>query len=263
MAKKKSLKVNIFKAITLLLFVLIISVIGVYYSIKDLNYGLDLQGGFEVLYEVDSIDGKKVTSDMINSTYKIIDKRINSLGVSEPLISIEDKNIRVTLAGVDNIDEARKTISTTAALTFRTIDGELLMTSDVLDNSKISVDSSNVSSGYKIAMGIKDTDTFFEQSKKVSKMDKNYIVIWLDYNDEYKLELSEIGYGYGYYTTELVVDKDGKEKEEKVFHACGDLQNSNCLSAATVEEGLIGDVSISGNFSAEQAQGLVDLIKSG
>ena len=263
MAKKKSLKVNIIKAITLLLFVLIISVIGVYYSIKDLNYGLDLQGGFEVLYEVDSIDGKKVTSDMINSTYKIIDKRINSLGVSEPLISIEDKNIRVTLAGVDNIDEARKTISTTAALTFRTIDGELLMTSDVLDNSKISVDSSNVSSGYKIAMGIKDTDTFFEQSKKVSKMDKNYIVIWLDYNDEYKLELSEIGYGYGYYTTELVVDKDGKEKEEKVFHACGDLQNSNCLSAATVEEGLIGDVSISGNFSAEQAQGLVDLIKSG
>ena len=161
MTKKKSLKVNIFKAITLLLFVLIISVIGVYYSIKDLNYGLDLQGGFEVLYEVDSIDGKKVTSDMINSTYKIIDKRVNSLGVSEPLISIEGNNIRVTLAGVDNIDEARKTISTTAALTFRTIDGELLMTSDVLDSSKISVDSSNVSSGYKIAMGIKDTDTFF------------------------------------------------------------------------------------------------------
>ena len=261
MAKKKSLKVNIIKAITLLLFILTIAVIGVYYSIKNLNYGLDLQGGFEVLYEVDSIDGKKVTTDMINSTYKIINKRINSLGVSEPLISIEGNNIRVTLAGVNNIDDARKTISTTAALTFRTIDGELLMTSDVLDSNKISVDSSNVSSGYKIAMGIKDTDTFFEQSEKVSKMEKNYIVIWLDYEDEYKLELT--ANGYGYYTNELVVDKNGKEKEEKVFHACGDLQNSNCLSAATVDEGLIGDVSISGNFSSEQAQGLVDLIKSG
>ena len=261
MAKKKSLKVNIIKAITLLLFILTIAVIGVYYSIKNLNYGLDLQGGFEVLYEVDSIDGKKVTTDMINSTYKIINKRINSLGVSEPLISIEGNNIRVTLAGVNNIDDARKTISTTAALTFRTIDGELLMTSDVLDSNKISVDSSNVSSGYKIAMGIKDTDTFFEQSEKVSKMEKNYIVIWLDYEDEYKLELT--ANGYGYYTNELVVDKNGKEKEEKVFHACGDLQNSNCLSAATVDEGLIGDVSISGNFSADQAQGLVDLIKSG
>ena len=261
MAKKKSLKVNIIKAITLLLFILTIAVIGVYYSIKNLNYGLDLQGGFEVLYEVDSIDGKKVTTDMINSTYKIINKRINSLGVSEPLISIEGNNIRVTLAGVNNIDDARKTISTTAALTFRTIDGELLMTSDVLDSNKISVDSSNVSSGYKIAMGIKDTDTFFEQSEKVSKMEKNYIVIWLDYEDEYKLELT--ANGYGYYTNELVVDKNGKEKEEKVFHACGDLQNSNCLSAATVDEGLIGDVSISGNFSADQAQGLVDLFKSG
>ena len=28
--------------------------------------------------------------------------------------------------GIDNIDDARKTISTTAALTFRTVDGELL-----------------------------------------------------------------------------------------------------------------------------------------
>ena len=39
MAKKKSLKVNIIKAITLLLFILTIAVIGVYYSIKNLNYG--------------------------------------------------------------------------------------------------------------------------------------------------------------------------------------------------------------------------------
>ena len=263
MAKKKSLKINIGKAITLLLFVLVISVIGVYYSIKDLNYGLDLQGGFEVLYEVDSIDGKKVTSNMIDSTYKIINKRINSLGVSEPEIAIEGNNIRVTLAGVDNIDEARKTISTTAALTFRSIDGELLMTSDVLNSSNIYVDSSNVSSGYKIVMGIKDTDKFFEQSEKVSKMEQNYIVIWLDYEDEYKLETSPVGIGYGYYTTEIVTDKDGNEKEDKVFHACGDLQNSNCLSAATVEKGLVGDVSITGNFTQEQAQGLVDLIKSG
>ena len=80
-------------------------------AIKNLNFGLDLQGGFEVLYEVNSNDGSKVTSDMVNSTYKIIDKRINALGVSEPEIAIEGNNIRVTMAGVDSIDDARKTPS--------------------------------------------------------------------------------------------------------------------------------------------------------
>ena len=104
--KKKNLKTKFSSALIALVSVLLVSVLGVYLSIKSLNYGLDLQGGFEVLYKVDSIDKSKVTIDMVNSTYKIIDKRINSLGVSEPEIAIEGNNIRVTMAGIDNIDDA-------------------------------------------------------------------------------------------------------------------------------------------------------------
>ena len=152
--KKNNLKTTISSAFIMLSLILIVSVLGVYYAIKNLNYGLDLQGGFEVLYEVDSIDNSKVTSDMVNSTYKIIDKRINALGVSEPEIAIEGNNIRVTMAGVTNIDDARKTISTTAALTFRTIDGELLMTSDVLNSGGASVQY-EASKGYVISLIVK------------------------------------------------------------------------------------------------------------
>ena len=42
--------------------------------LKSLNFGLDLQGGFEVLYQVESIDGSEVTTDMVTSTYKTIIK---------------------------------------------------------------------------------------------------------------------------------------------------------------------------------------------
>ena len=136
MAKKDNKKTNIFKAIIMPIIILAISIFGLTLAIKNLKFGLDLQGGFEVLYEVGSIDGSKVTPEMVESTYKIIDKRINVLGVSEPEIAIENNNIRVTMAGVDNIDEARKTISSTAALTFRTLDGELLMDSSVLNSGK-------------------------------------------------------------------------------------------------------------------------------
>ena len=257
MAKKKNnLKVSLSNSIITAFLILIIALIGLYFSLKNLKFGLDLQGGFEVLYSVSSIDGKKTTTDMVNSTYKIIDKRINALGVSEPEISIEGNNIRVTMAGVDNIDDARKTISTTAALTFRTIDGELLMDSTVLNSGKASVGYS-ADKGYYISLSVKDYDNFYKQTKKVSELDNNMIVIWLDYVDGTKLETGTDSNGrssYGYKT-----ETDGLE----TFHACGDLENSNCLSAATVKQGFASDVIIEGNFKQEEAQALVDLINSG
>ena len=261
MTKKKSNKKTKFSsAILTTLAVLLISIVGVYFAIKNLNFGLDLQGGFEVLYEVDSIDGSKVTTDMVNSTYKIIEKRINTLGVSEPEIAIEGNNIRVTMAGIDNIDDARKTISTTAALTFRTIDGELLMDSSVLNSGKASV-GYETDKGYFISLSVKDYEEFYEQTKKVSEMENNQIVIWLDYEEGTELEL--VGNGYGYYETMDLSIEGLESTEQKAFHMCGDLANSNCLSVAGVSQGFASDVIIQGRFTKEEAQSLVDLINSG
>ncbi|MBQ2946866.1 MAG: protein translocase subunit SecD [Bacilli bacterium] len=261
MTKKKSnIKTKFSSAILTILAVLLISIVGVYFTIKNLSFGLDLQGGFEVLYEVDSIDGSKVTTDMVNSTYKIIEKRINALGVSEPEIAIEGNNIRVTMAGIDNIDDARKTISTTAALTFRTIDGELLMDSSVL-NSKPAGAKFTAKDGNHLTLSVKDHEEFYEQTKKVSEMENNQIVIWLDYKEGTKLELA--GNGYGYYETVELTDETGEIVEQKIFHACGDLATSNCLSVAGVSQGFASDVIIQGNFTAEEVEELKELINSG
>ena len=104
---------------------------------KSLNFGLDLQGGFEILYEVSPIDGSKMTKDKLNATYKSMLKRIDTLGVSEPEITLEGNDkIRVKLAGVTNKEEARETLSTVATLTFRDSEDNLLMSSDVLDGRR-------------------------------------------------------------------------------------------------------------------------------
>ena len=84
---------------------------------RDLKFGLDLQGGFEILYKVESIDGSRMTHDKVMATYKTLSKRIDSLGVMEPEIIIEGNDqIRVKLAGVTNPEEARKQLSTVATL---------------------------------------------------------------------------------------------------------------------------------------------------
>ena len=204
---------------------------------KNLKFGLDLQGGFEILYKATSIDGSKMTNEKITATYKTLSKRIDSLGVSEPEIVIEGNDkIRVKLAGVKNPEEARTQLSTVATLSFRDTEDNLLMSSDVLKagGAKIGQDSAG---NPAVALSVKDKDKFYEVTNEISKKEDNKIVIWLDYNDL----------------------RDSYKKEASV---CG-TSESNCLSAATVSQGFASDVIIQGNFTQEEVSNLVDLINSG
>lgn len=233
----KKNKGKLIKNIGFVIFLIVLMVLLIFPIFKNLKFGLDLQGGFEVLYQVNSIDGSEVTSDMMNSTYKALLKRIDILGVNEPVITIEgDDKIRVQLAGVTDQEEARKILSSAATLTFRDTDNNLLMTSDVLSGggAKVSKDSKGLPA---VALQISDKDQFYKVTKKVSKMSNNVIVIWLDYDE----------------------NEDSYEQEK---NKCG-LDSSRCLSAATVSEGFASDVIIQGNFSSTEVQTLVDLINSG
>lgn len=242
--KKMNKSFSLSKSVFITLILLIIFVASLFPLLKNINFGLDLAGGFEVLYQVESLDDKKVTSDMVNSTYKIIEKRVNSLGVSEPVISVEGNNIRVQLAGVTDAEEARNNISKVGSLTFRDTSDNLLMTSDVLESGKASVTMNDKTGAYEISLKIKDKDKFYKVTKEISEREDNYITIWLDFEDNVD----------SYYH-----DVDGTQTIE----ACGDLTNSHCLSAATVSQGFASDVVIQGNFSKSEAQNIVDLINSG
>lgn len=206
--------------------------------LDNTNYGLDLQGGFEVLYQISPIKKKsKLTSEMVYNTYQSLVRRIDILGVSEPEITIEGENkIRVKLAGIKNKDQAREVLSSTASLTFRDTSDHLLMTSDVLGGkAKVSTDDRGRPA---VSLSIKDKDTFYDVTSKISKRESNVIVIWLDYDEN--------------------EDSYASEKDK-----CGSLNDSHCLSAATVSQGFSSDVIISGSFTSEEASSLVELINSG
>ena len=115
MKQKRILGKNILLILTAVLIVFLL-----FPLCKNLKFGLDLQGGFEVLYQVEGVNGEDVTSDMVTSTYKTMLKRIDGLGVSEPSIIIEGQDkIRVQLAGVNDSEAARNILGKTASLTFR------------------------------------------------------------------------------------------------------------------------------------------------
>ena len=226
---------DILKKIFWLVLLFVASILVLIPTIKHVNYGLDLQGGFEVLYQVSSLDGSKMTSDKLTSTYKTIGKRIDTLGVSEPNIVVEGEDkIRVELAGVTNIEEARKILSKAANLTFRDTSDNLLMTSDVISGAKLGSDSNGRPA---VALSVRDKETFYKVTKKVSEMSDNRIVIWLDYTE-------------------------GEDSFSKEGNKCG-TSSSSCLSVASVGEGFASDVIIQGNFTTEEAETLSSLISSG
>lgn len=97
--------------------------------LKDIKLGLDLQGGFEVLYEVKPLSGEKITPEVLRATVSSLERRVNVLGVSEPNIQIEGKDrIRVQLAGVKDQNNAREILSTQAKLSFRDYNDKEMMT---------------------------------------------------------------------------------------------------------------------------------------
>lgn len=234
---------KIIKPISILVVIVVGCLLLIKPTLKSIHYGIDLQGGFEILYNIEPLNkNDELTQDDLDKTYKAIVDRIDSLGVSEPVISFEGNNlIRIQLPGVSSEEEARQRISTTAVLSFRDVNDNLLMTSEILGHNGASLSQNSKTFQYQVKLDIKDTAKFYDVTNSLSKRSngENLMVTWLDFTDG--------------------LDSYNNEKE-----TCGKDASMKCISAASVNEGLnSSEVVIEGNFTKEEAQALVDLINSG
>lgn len=208
--------------------------------IKDVNLGLDLQGGFEVLYQVKPLsDGDKIDKTAVQSTAKTLERRVNVLGVSEPKIQVEDQNrIRVQLAGVKDQEQARKILSSQANLTIRDSEDKVKLTGKDLVQGSAKQEFKQNTNQPAVTFKLKDSDKFKKVTEEISKKPENVMVVWLDYQkgDSYQKE---------------------KTKE-----------NPKYVSAASVDQPINSpNVEISGGFQGEkgvtEAKQIADLLNSG
>lgn len=154
--------------------------------VNNIKLGLDLQGGFEVLYEVEPLKkGQKVSEEMVTDTSTALLNRINVLGVSEPNIQVEGENrIRVQLAGVEDQETARELLSTQANLSFRDVDDNLMLDgSDLKEGGAKATFDAN---GQPIVtLELKDSSKFADVTEQISQkpVGTNLLVIWLDFEE--------------------------------------------------------------------------------
>ena len=59
---------------------------GAYFTLRPINLGLDLQGGIHVVLEGVETPELPLTEDAMNRALAVIDRRVNALGVTEPVL---------------------------------------------------------------------------------------------------------------------------------------------------------------------------------
>lgn len=143
---------NIIKLVALVL--LVAALVAV--SIKPLtdpkdgiSLGLDLRGGVHLVLQAEpNKDGSAITRDDMDKAKATIEKRVNELGVSEPTIQsdYEKNRIVVDLAGVEDPDKAVDILRTTAKLTFRDPQGNIVLEGDELKDAR----ANQTSEGYVV-----------------------------------------------------------------------------------------------------------------
>lgn len=238
--KKKSSKLIIALMIIVVLFTTI--ALTLKDVLNDVNLGLDLQGGFEVLYQIEPLeDGDAIDDTAVQSTASTLDSRVNVLGVSEPNIQIEDGNrVRVQLAGVEDQQEARELLSTQAELTIRDVDDNVLLSGKDLVQGGASQGFDEMNNAM-VSLELRDNNKFKEVTEEISQkpQGENLMVIWMDFVEGEDSFIGEV------------------QKENPKF-----------ISAPTVSQPINStDVMISGGFDGqegiERAQNISALLNSG
>ena len=107
-----------------------------------IHLGLDLQGGVQLLYKIDTAGlGNKTVVQAQTETKDLIERRVNDLGVSEPVVQAtrigSEYGVLVELPGIKDIEQAKSLIGKTAQLKFYELSGDNQLSDTGLTGSDV------------------------------------------------------------------------------------------------------------------------------
>ncbi len=130
---------------------------------NSIKQGLDLQGGSHVVLQAVETKEFKVDDDALNRSVKIIERRINGLGLTEPVIQRQGKDrIIVELPGVKDPENAIAMLGRTALMEFKDDQGNVVLTGKDLKDAR-----AQVSQGNAAVVGLEFND---EGAKKFAEL---------------------------------------------------------------------------------------------
>ncbi len=130
---------------------------------SKIQRGLDIEGGVYVVLEAQDTEGmtEAELQEAMEQTQAVIENRVDQLGLSNPVVSIEGTDrIRVELPGMENAEEAIALIGQTAQLQFCLADGTFILDGGNVKNASISTSSSYTGYVVKLEFDSEGTQAF-------------------------------------------------------------------------------------------------------
>lgn len=231
---------------------------------EKINQGLDIQGGLSVVLSAQSTDGEEISAEDMEKSRAIIESRVNALGASEATVQVQGTDqILVQIPGLSDTETALETIGKTGKLEFAR--------ADTFTNSE---DQSAIQSGtYMQQRTITDNyGNSFPTGEMVyrSVEDGTYTPLITGENIT-RVTVDKASETSSYYAVNITLDSEGAQA---FAQATRDLVSTNgqivivldgeIQSAPAVQSEITdGNVSITGNYTLEEAQMLQTVLESG
>lgn len=250
----------------ILVVVLVCGSIFVAYPPQDkINQGLDIQGGLSVVLAAESTeDGGTVSADGMKTSKDIIESRVNALGASEATVTLQgDNQILVQIPGMTDTVEALETIGRTGSLVFARLDS--FTDEDVVSSIEAGtyIQKETRSDGYGNYFETGNV-TYLEVSSDIYE-----VLISGDHIESVTIGQESITSGY--YTVNITFDSEGTaafaaatadlagENGKIVIILDGEVQSAPAVQTEITN----GEVSITGDYTLEEAQNLKTILDSG
>lgn len=211
------------------------------------HLGLDLQGGSHLVYKADFKDIPTAQRrEALVSARDTIERRVNSFGVSEPLVQIEGQDkIVVELPGIKDIDQAINQIGQTPFVEFRLKDKNAQPKATVDSAGQVTIDPTSVYVPTGLSGKHLKRATADYQSQGTGKALNNEVVVRMEFNDEGKKLFADI-------TT------------KNVGNQLAMFLDGQILSEPVINTPITDGVAIvTGSFTVQEAQALATRLNSG
>jgi SecD/SecF fusion protein len=260
-------------AMTLMLLLVISSIVTIWPPQKKIALGLDIQGGTSFLIRLKGGD-KEVTKGMLDQAVEVIRKRIDTFGVSEPIISpVASDRILVQIPGLDTakIKEARDQLSRVAKLEFRLVypdNGERLRQID--EGKQVIPPDYRIETHKLTPEGAPMTNEFGEavtDAKEKSREERLLVKKKADLSGD-RVSSAGASYERDGWVVHLRFDSEGAKKfgditAAHIHHRFAIVLDGVIFSAPVIQDAIYGgDAQITGHFTEEEARGLASVLQN-
>lgn len=231
---------------------------------EKINQGLDIQGGLSVVLTASSTDDAAVTDEEMEASRAIIESRVNALGASEAVVQVQGTNqILVQIPGLSDTQTALDTIGKTGSLEFARLDSFTdETTKNAIDQGDFG-DSSTITDDYG--------NTFVNSGGEGLEVTEGTYTPIVTGDNIDRVTIGRASETSRYYAVNIDLDPEGTEafaeasrdlvadKGKIVIILDGEVQSAPAVQSEIPN----GQVSITGNYTLEQAQALETVLESG